>query len=207
MTIAWRIVLSVSLAVFAAGLVACGASTPIRFYTLDATAVASAAPALAGRRILVGPVEFPSYLERPQMAIRGAAGQIDFMEYERWAEPLDAAFTAALVNDLIVLAGTSQAMAAPVPSELRFDYRVRVRVTRFDVDASGQAVLVVQWYLADSAGKVLVEMQQDTYRRDAQPGAPDAASASARAAALSATIADFAADVVRSISSAGAVAS
>lgn len=199
--------LSLCLIACAAGLSGCATSAPVRYYTLNATAVAPAAPPLAGRSILVGPVELPPYLDRPQMAIRGTAGQIEFLEYQRWSEPLEASFTRILVDDLILLAGTGQAMAAPVPGDLRIDYRLRARISRFDVDAGGQAVLVVQWYIVDNQGKVLTEPRQSTYRRESQRLAPAEARAAASAAALSATVADFAADVIRSISSAGAVTS
>jgi uncharacterized protein len=192
-TIARNTLRSLCLVALAAGLAACGSSAPVRYYSLPAVAVAPAAAPLAGRSILVGPIDIPAYLDRPQIAIRGTDGEISFQEFQRWSEPLDAAFSRALVDDLIVLAGTGQAMAAPVPRDLAVDYHLRARVSRFDVDTAGHAVLLVQWYLADGAGKVLVAPRQDSYRRDAQAGA------AAGATALGGTLADFAADVVRAI--------
>lgn len=190
MTALWFVVL-----LMAVGLSACGSSAPARFYTLSTEALAPATPLLAGRRILVGPFELPSYLDRPQMAIRGAAGEIRFMEYQRWAEPLDASFVRTFSDDLIVVAGTEQVIAVPVPQQLPTDFRVMARISRFDVDEAGEAVLIVQWYASDQASRMVAPPRQSTYRRPVavplQPGTS--------AAGLSGTIADFAADVARSL--------
>lgn len=183
------------IALVATGLSACGSSAPARFYTLSAEALMPETPLLAGHRILVGPFELPAYLDRPQMAIRGAAGEIRFLEYQRWAEPLDASFMRTFSDDLIVVAGTEDVIAVPVPQQLPTDFRVMARISRFDVDEAGQAVLIVQWYASDQASRVVVAPRQSTYRRPVavplQPGTS--------AAGLSATIADFAADVAHSL--------
>lgn len=179
----------------AASLAACGSSAPARYYTLGATAVAAATPPLAGRSIIVGPIEFPPYLDRPQMAIRRTGGEIEFRQFDRWAQPLESSFTSTLTDDLIVLAGTQQVFAAPVPRELPGDFQLLARVSRFDVDDTGQAVLVVQWYVADRSGKVLLTPRRSTYKRDV-PAPPQP---QASAAALGGTIADFATDITRSL--------
>lgn len=178
-----------------AGLSACGSSPPARFYTLSAQALVPAAPPLAGRRILVGPFELPDYLDRPQMAVRGAGGEIRFLEFQRWAEPLDASFTSTFTDDLIIAAGTEQVIAVPVPQQLPTDFRLMARVSRFDVDEAGQAVLVVQWYASDQQSRLVVAPRQKTYSRSV----PLPLKAETSAAALSGTIADFAADVANSL--------
>ena len=176
-------------------LYACGSSAPARFYTLGAEALAPATPPLAGRRILVGPFELPEYLDRPQMAIRGAGGEIRFLEFQRWAEPLDAAFTSTFTDNLIIAAGTAQVIAVPVPQQLPTDFRVMARVSRFDVDEAGQAVLVVQWYASDAQSRIVVTPRQSTYSRAVvQP-----LKAETSVAALSGTVADFAVDVARGL--------
>lgn len=190
MLVRWLIVFMAT-----AGLYACGSTAPARFYTLSAEALVPQTPPLAGRRILVGPFDLPAYLDRPQMAIRGAGGEIRFMEFQRWAEPLDAAFMNAFVDDLIIAAGTEHVMAVPLPQQLPIDFRIMARVSRFDVDKAGQAVLVVQWYASDQQSRVVISPRQATYSRSVTPPLKPELSA----AALSGTIADFAADVARSL--------
>ncbi len=178
-----------------AGLYGCGTSAPARFYTLSAEAVVPATPPLAGRRIFVGPFDLPEYLDRPQMAIRGTGGEIRFLEFQRWAEPLDAAFVSTFTDNLIIAAGTEHVIAVPVPQQLPVDFRVIARVSRFDVDTAGQALLVVQWYASDEKSKVVVSPRQSTYKRTvALP-----LKAEASVAGLSGTVADFAADVARDL--------
>lgn len=174
-------------------LAACTTSPPTRFYTLDSAAALPAAPLLAGKSIIVGAIELPDYLDRSQMAIRGTQGEITFMEFQRWAEPLDTSFRRVFTEDLAVAAGTPQVVAVPLPQQLDTDFRVMARVSRFDVDQDGQAVLAVQWFASDGENKALVLPRQDTFSREVPlPLRPEAS-----AAALSGTIADFAALVAR----------
>jgi len=179
----------------ASALAGCATTTPARFYTLTPQATPPAVPPLAGRTILVGPFELPAYLDRPQMAVRTEDGEIRLREFERWAEPLEDAFMRTFTADLIAATGTEQVLAVPIPQRLAVDYRVMARVARFDVDQAGEAVLVVQWYASDQDGRVLLAPRQGTFRRAAGAAAP----AEQRVAALSGTIADFAAAVAGSL--------
>lgn len=178
-----------------AGLYGCGTSAPARFYTLGVAAHVPATPPLAGRRILVGPFDLPEYLDRPQMVIRGAGGEIRFLEFQRWAEPLHAAFMSTFTDNLIIAAGTTQIISVPVPQRLPTDFRVMARVSRFDVDTAGQAVLTVQWYASDGQSTVVLTPRQSTYSR----AVDTPSNAESSVAALSATVADFAADVAASL--------
>jgi len=174
---------------------ACATSPQTRFYTLNAAAVAPEAPLLAGKSIIVGAIELPEYLDRSQMAIRGAQGEITFMEFQRWAEPLDTSFPRVFTEDLAVAAGTQQVVAVPIPQRLVTDFRIMARVSRFDVDQAGQAVLAVQWFASDDDNVSLVLPRQDSFSRPVElPLRPESS-----AAALSATIADFAALVARTL--------
>lgn len=172
-------------------LTACATSPPARFYTLSVAAVAPATPSLAGRSIVVGAIELPAYVDRPQMALRSEQGEITFMEFQRWAEPLRTSFPRLFAENLAVSGGTQQVVAVPIPQQLATDYRVMARVSRFDVNQAGQAVLVVQWFASDSDNTVIIVPRQDTFSRAAAlPLRPETS-----AAALSGTIADFAAAV------------
>jgi len=73
---------------------------PTNFYVLTATA--QSGEVASGRRLQVGigPISFPSYLERPEMVHRVEANQLTFDEFNRWAEPLKDNFTHALATNL-----------------------------------------------------------------------------------------------------------
>ena len=180
----------------ASTLVACGTSAPARFFTLSASMPEPSQVSLADRVILVGPIELPEYLDRPQMAVRGEQGEITFLEFQRWAEPLQASFVTVFTQDLMIAAGTQQVVAVPLAQRLGMDFQVLARVSRFDVDQAGKATLVVQWYVADAQNKVVIPPRQAIYNRSAPlPLKPEGS-----AAALSGTISDFAADVAGRLS-------
>jgi uncharacterized lipoprotein YmbA len=166
---------------------------------LASAAAPPEAPLLAGKSIIVGAIELPEYLDRSQMAIRGGKGEITFMEFQRWAEPLDTSFRRVFAEGLAVAAGTQQVVTVPIPQRMNADFRVMARVSRFDVDQAGQAVLAVQWFASDDYNKVVILPRQDTFSREvALPLRPESSTA-----ALSGTIADFAALVARTLAEAG----
>jgi len=176
-------------------LAACATSPPTRFYTLSVAAVEPETPLLAGKSIVVGAIVLADYLDRPQMAVRGEQGEITFMEFQRWAEPLDTSFRRVFAQALAVAGGTPQVMAVPVPQQLATDFRLMGRVSRFDVDRTGKAVLDVQWFASDADNKVVIVPRQDTFSREVPlPLQPETS-----AAALSGTIADFAALVASTL--------
>lgn len=192
----YRALASALVIAFAAGaLAACGTSAQARFFTLSSSTAEPIAGSLAGSTIVVGPIELPEYLDRPQMALRGEQGEITFLEFQRWAEPLRAAFVRVFAEDLMIAAGTQQVVAVPIAQPMPADFNVVARVSRFDVDKAGQAKLAVQWFVSDTADKIIMPPRQTVYTRSAAlPLTPEAGTA-----ALSGTIADFAADVASSL--------
>jgi uncharacterized lipoprotein YmbA len=87
--IPWRLAL-VPLVASSLGLGAC-ASTPSRFYLLNALATPETIPSPAtsqGPVIGVGPITMPRYVDRPQIVTRVGRNQLALGEFDRWAEPL-----------------------------------------------------------------------------------------------------------------------
>ncbi len=75
---------------------------PSRFYTLSPRSPAAIAPAArdAGPSVVVGPVTFPAYLDRNEVAVRVSPSELKYATAERWAEPLVQNFTRILVENL-----------------------------------------------------------------------------------------------------------
>ncbi len=136
---AGRIVHLFSIALVATAWSGCGASAPARFYTLDATAQADAAPA-ARHTVLVGPVSVPPLVDRPQFVVHIAPNRVTVDEFNRWGAPLDDGIARAVAGNLAVLLGTPDVATAPLAN---FDpaYRVTINVQRFE-SIQGEAVLV-----------------------------------------------------------------
>lgn len=76
---------------------------PTRFYVLSAAHSASGPTAESGRkRLQVGlkPVELPRYLQGRSMVVRMGTNEIQFAEFDRWAEPLDQAISQVMKENL-----------------------------------------------------------------------------------------------------------
>ncbi len=142
---------------------ACASSPPIRFYNLESLP----GPQAEKKRVYsigVGPIEFPETLRRPQIVTRTAGSELKFAEFDRWSEPVAGAFLSVLVINLDQLLQGATVIQFPYDPLLQPDYRMLGRVSRFDTDKTGEAVLNVQWRVIDADGKVLVQVRRDEYR-------------------------------------------
>ncbi len=114
---------------------------PTRFFVLsDPAPPAAEAPAPGAARIDLRSVRLESYLRRKEMVVRTGANEVEFRDYRRWAEPLDAAIGRVLRQRLLEAPGVAQVYAEPFPVDQERDYDVAVDVRRCEgsVDASGR---------------------------------------------------------------------
>jgi uncharacterized lipoprotein YmbA len=102
---------------------------PTRYFVLSGVP-ASATPAEGGLRIGVRTVRLAGYLNRREMVVRAAANEVEFRDYQRWAEPLDAAIARVLRSALQASGRVAQAWAEPFPVDQERDYDVAIEVTR-----------------------------------------------------------------------------
>jgi len=162
----------------------CASSAPSRFYMLTSVSTSEPQQPLVGAlrevAIGVGPVELPSYLDRPQMATRAGPYEIEFAEFNQWAEPLANNVTRVLSENLSHLLATDRMAIYPWPRSTPVAYQVRVRMTHFEGTLGEQSRLSAQWHIID------VEEQQELMRQTSpfQP-AVEAADYGSLAAALS----------------------
>src|ERR1035437_9411105 len=96
------------IAIFFVAVIAAGcASSPSRFYTLNATATADGSPALQCA-IAIGPVTVPALVDHPPITVQLATNRVAVDEFNRWAEPLNENIARVVAGNLSVLLGTSQ---------------------------------------------------------------------------------------------------
>ncbi len=141
---------------------------PTRFYVLTA---ASGAPApMSSLRIGLGPVRFPGYLDRPQMALRADTNRIEYSEWARWAEPLKDNFERVLGSDIGAQLGTDRIIRFPWYKNISINYSVSVDITRFERQATNEVSVVGRWTLRDGeSGDSLVSNPVDLRRPAATP--------------------------------------
>ncbi len=141
----------------------CGTSSPVRYFNLEPIDYGSTSSAEQRHIVGLGPLDLPGYLARPQIVTRGTNAEIIIDDFRRWAEPVDesihrivAANVESLVDEVTVVSYPYHTMAQP-------EYRIYGDVVRFDADASGEAVLVVQWGIAAADRTVVTPPQRARY--------------------------------------------
>ncbi len=136
---------------------------PATFYLLGPTAP-PAAERVEGPRVIVGPVELPHYLDRPQIVTRHSEGRIEIDEFARWAEPLRQTVPSVIAENLSELTGGTRIVPFLQIREMSNDYRVVAMVSRFDTDETGNTVLDVKWSVLRPADKSYTIARRSTYR-------------------------------------------
>ncbi len=140
----------------------CASSPPVRYYgleSIDSTYI----QAKGQKTIGLGPFAFPEYLKRPQIVTRTPGAELKVAEFDRWAEPIEDAFLRTVVTDVDTLLDSASVVSFPYSSVIQVEYRVIGRVTRFDVDETGTAVLNVQWGAGTPEGEPLVGVRRSTF--------------------------------------------
>ena len=110
----------------------CADTRPSRFYLLSALSPTQSAREEQGVSIGIGPIAFPTYLDRPQIVTRGGQNRIYFGEFDRWAEPLEENFARVLAKNLGELMATDNVFQHPWKRSAGIDFLVLVTVNRFD---------------------------------------------------------------------------
>lgn len=136
-------------ACLALALTAClGTSPPSRFFGLVPMSGTLATSESSEAMIGIGPISIPDYLKRPQIVTRGSGNEFIVREYDRWVERPDDAIPRLLATNIDMLSPTLVAVAMPYQAEVGIGYRMIGRILRFDTDASGLAVLEMNWGFA-----------------------------------------------------------
>jgi len=122
---------------------------PTRFYVLSAPDPSQADQGLDSRPgsvdIGVGPFTVPGYLDRTQFVRRLGPNEVNPVEDARWAETLSEGFERVLAENLDLLLPLARVHNHPWRSSTKAEWIVSGNVSRFETDASGEAVLDVTW--------------------------------------------------------------
>ena len=171
----------------------CGSTQPSRFYLLTANDGVARSANGDAPSLGVGPINFPAYLDRAEVVVRRGS-ELEILAFERWAEPLPSHFLTVLVENLTQRTGSDRIYSFRWPGSITFDRRLTGSVSRFEVDASGEAVLSIQWRIVDPDGAAVVETRRSSFTT---PTSGDGYAA--MAAALSRTLADFSDEIAQTL--------
>jgi uncharacterized lipoprotein YmbA len=103
-----------------------GRSPEPRLFTLGSTPRPAGAPLDSEIAVLVGPVRFPRYLERPQRVRRLEGGELDLDEFNRWAGGFEQNVVRALALDVADRLRSDRVVAHPSDPPFDLAYRVRI---------------------------------------------------------------------------------
>lgn len=104
---------------------------PTRYYVLGGDfPVNVEKPAKVPGALVVGlrAVDVPAYLGGKAMIVRSNGNEIDYREFSRWAEPLDAAITARVAERLDQSPRVARVLTYPFPLEIARDIDVKLRL-------------------------------------------------------------------------------
>jgi uncharacterized lipoprotein YmbA len=152
--VGWAFILFVFL------LTGCSGSPAVKYYTLntlpdmqqDNTGAASGDDIAIG----LGPVEFPKFLDRPQIVTRKGQNQVEVSEFHRWAGSFPEDFSRVLAKDIATLLPSNRVEVYPWEDTFSPTYQVKLKVEQFDGQLGNRVLLNVTWSVVDQEDEVVV---------------------------------------------------
>ena len=173
----------------------CGSSPPVQYYDLEALETGYVAGREPSLRLGVGPLRTPEYLRRSQIVTRGADSRVNVDDFHRWIEPLGDRVHQVVAENLDSLLDDAIVVAFPYTHIADLDYQLIGRVSRFDAEPDGTAVLEVQWGVIASRDEFVIQPKRMRYAVGAgQPGDYEALTR-----AMSEVLQQFSRDVAESL--------
>jgi uncharacterized protein len=175
-------------------------SDPSRFFVLAPIAGPDSARYGAGQKGLrnlsvgLGPIQFPSYLDRQQVTTRAGPNRLEVSENDRWAEPLAENFGRVLSENLSALLETARVINYPWLQTQRPDYEIRIEVLQFETAREQEARLTAQWAVIDSKEKKAFRAEESRLA-----GRAESAATEASVAALSQVLGQLSREIAEAI--------
>jgi uncharacterized lipoprotein YmbA len=137
-------------------LAACSSTPPVAYYTLNTLPeMQQEIPAAVMDDTIaigVGPVEFPKFLDRPQIVTRKSQNQIEVSEFHRWAGSFPGDFSRVLAKNISILLPTDRVAVYPWGEQFSPTYQIKLEVEQFDGRLGEGVVLDVTWTVTDKEG-------------------------------------------------------
>lgn len=148
-------------ALYALLLSGCAHTPQPRYYVLSGPQGAANDSVHSGPRIGLGPITLPDYLDRPQIVTRASDSRLVLSNDHRWAEPLAASFSRALLDQLERALPTRAIVLHPWRDSLNIARQVQIEVTRFDRSADGAFRLSARWSVTEPGKDDTTTRQSD----------------------------------------------
>lgn len=138
----------------------CASSPPTRFYTLSSVQEGGKGPRESTSDqdlvIVVGPVQFPEYLDRAEVVTRSSSNKIMVSDFDLWAGSLAEDFNRTLAENLSVLLATESVFVYPRLRPGSAKFQITLDVIRFDGSLGGDVSLIVRWAILEGKERKVV---------------------------------------------------
>jgi uncharacterized lipoprotein YmbA len=149
----YRLIAGLALAL---SLAACGSSTPVQYYGLDALDAEFREDNVDAMVLGIGPLRFPDSMSRTQILTRGDNAEFHFDDFNRWAEPLDEAIYRIVTANLDSILDNVIVVSFPYNHLAELNHQLVGRIDRMVATADGDVALEVQWGIMAPDGTLLV---------------------------------------------------
>ena len=134
-----------------------------RFYTLSSASGAAAGPAIAALPELglaVGPLEFPRYLDRPEIVTRDGSHRLVVADAHRWGGSMSSDILRVVADDLGRLLGTARVVIYPTEPRFTARYRILLDVREFEGVPGDKVALRMRWTIASMPEGAAVAVEE-----------------------------------------------
>ena len=144
-------------------------SDPTRFYVLSAT-TAAAAPAAGAPVVRVRSIEAAEYLRARPMIVRRGGNEIEFREFARWGEPLEAGVGRVVREELLARGAASIVLLPGGRRETATaTFELGLRVLAAEGGSDGSVQFRAGWELLATLSAVLSGMAITSIRATRRP--------------------------------------
>ncbi|MBF0194446.1 MAG: membrane integrity-associated transporter subunit PqiC [Magnetococcales bacterium] len=105
--------------------------------------------------IALEPLQIPSYLDRAEIVVRTGDNELDIAEFNKWGENIQSNLSRTLIENLSLLFESDKIYLIPSKKRRFPNFRVAVRIKKFERGFDGITILSVRWMLYSPDKKIL----------------------------------------------------
>jgi uncharacterized lipoprotein YmbA len=152
-------ILPIILLVTIALMTGCANNPVTHFHVLESiqsTADQLNSQSVASKRVGIREIQFPSYLDRPQIVTRIGANELVLSYSHQWAEPLSKSVARVLTEQLDTELANIHVVSYPWPRTQIADIEVEIRINQFEMVDKQNCILDVSWLIWSRAGNTAI---------------------------------------------------
>jgi uncharacterized lipoprotein YmbA len=109
------------------------------------------------KTVVLEVLELPAYLDQPQLVMQLNTHQLHYARFDAWAEPLQAGFTKALINDLNLNNNNIQFVTDELKSNKESSDKLIVRIDYFHPTTASKVMLSGVFWTDNNKGQNIIQ--------------------------------------------------